>query len=106
MSAAIAQTLAEAVCAYDLRGAIVFADDSVTRALALGVGMPALLGLGVRNVLRLGVAPRPEGRVCLPGTGDATPDYAVIMCAGSARAALDAIRATPMTSPRDNRTSG
>ena len=42
----------------EVRGAIIFADDPSATALACNIGLPALLDLGVTNVMRLGDVPK------------------------------------------------
>ena len=63
----------------DVVDAVVFADDRAACSLAWAIGLPALLDLGVKNVLRLGeqVAVAPAVPWLTQG---AKLDHAIILC--------------------------
>ena len=87
----------EALDTLDLRGAVLFVDDTAASALAWGVGLPALLSLGVRSVLRLG--DRHDGlsaeHLCLPGSSACDVsggDRAVVLCSRYLPESMEALR--------------
>ena len=76
----------------ELADAVVFADDPAASALACAVGLPALLELGARNVVRLGDAPGPEA-FSLPTSAVARPPlHAVVLCSTFLPEAYAALR--------------
>eukprot|EP00965_Chrysotila_dentata_P201501 6180608-Pleurochrysis_carterae.AAC.1 len=82
----------------ELRGAVLFVDDVAAAALALGVGLPHLLDMGVLNVLPLSVVQPPEQSPALPGQDKYSERdgvfqrKAVVLCSGLVYEAYEAIR--------------
>ena len=73
-----------------LRDSVLLVDEGAANALCWGVGLPALLALGV--------ALSPE-QLCLPGAAaDGSAAGAVVLCSGYLVHALDSLR-TSLTSP-------
>lgn len=75
----------------DLKGAIIFADDRVACSLAWAVGLPALLELGVVNVLRLG---DPDTSASPPLSIPDPTEHAIILCSTFLPEAYSSMRAS------------
>ena len=70
---------------------LILADDRAASALAAAIGLPALLSLGVSNVLRLGDAVS-ELQCTLPGIQ--APDHVLVMCSTFLPETYSAMRAS------------
>ncbi|KAL1520875.1 hypothetical protein AB1Y20_022436 [Prymnesium parvum] len=64
----------DSLARLELSGAVIFADEQAASALAWAIGLPALLQMGVHNVIRLG-----ESAEVFRQTGT-PPFHAVVLC--------------------------
>ncbi|KOO24609.1 hypothetical protein Ctob_011145, partial [Chrysochromulina tobinii] len=88
----LAQLWRKSLAQLPLDGAVLFADDRAACALAWAVGLPALLDLGVCNVLRLGDRLASGTPSVLPGAGASSTDRAVVLCSSFLPEAYAALR--------------
>jgi hypothetical protein len=75
----------------DVNGAVIFADDQAATGMACAIGLPALLELGVTNVLRLGDASA-VGPGCHVLSSAPAPARAIVLCSSFLPEAYAALR--------------